>query len=306
MGPYDSQPNRTLNPKLRGVFFWGVREWNVDERSKSSPGVSPVVLWGDTWLARLVTQLVPSTVGFAPDVDWVEAVLWLSPKGARTGQQQKRGSWGNDGKMKSVKSMNIFNEWFFLLEPSFFLWECWRATPCKGKETVLLFGSRFIIVWGYQSNQRMRMSRGHHGISADSCIWSYWRRNACAFDKSCWKRYIYLFTTRCFDHNPSFFLPKKTRACAFVEKKRTTARWWALFHSLPGGCLRGFIRTAYWSEGPSGVPAFPIARCMAASGSCFSRQSTQSTSYRQTSRIAPRKVNGLGQRLWVHGAFLST
>ena len=107
----------------------------------------------------------------------------------------------------------------FLLEPSFFLWECWRATPCKGKETVLLFGSRFIIVWGYQSNQRMRMSRGHHGISADSCIWSYWRRNACAFDKSCWKRYIYLFTTRCFDHNPSFFLPKKPVPAPLLKKK---------------------------------------------------------------------------------------
>eukprot|EP00434_Breviolum_minutum_P036331 symbB.v1.2.032187.t1/scaffold3829.1/size49562/1 len=45
-------------------------------------------LKGDTWLARLVTQLVPSTVGFAPDVDWVEAVLWLSPAGARTGLHQ--------------------------------------------------------------------------------------------------------------------------------------------------------------------------------------------------------------------------
>lgn len=156
--------NGTLNPKLRGVFFWG----SVSEtwmKGRLDTGVSPVVLWGDTWLARLVTQLVPSTVGFAPSVDWVEAVLWLSPEGARTGQQQNQGvSWGKDGKMKSVKSLNIFNEWFFLLEPSFFLWECWRATPCKGKETVLLFGSRFIIVWGYQSNQRMRMSRGHHGI----------------------------------------------------------------------------------------------------------------------------------------------
>lgn len=47
---------------------------------------------GDTWLARLVTWLVPSTVGFAPDADWVEAVLWLSPAGARTGEQGTVGS----------------------------------------------------------------------------------------------------------------------------------------------------------------------------------------------------------------------
>ena len=40
---------------------------------------------GDGLLARLVTWLVPSTVGFAPSADWVEAVLWLSPAGARTG-----------------------------------------------------------------------------------------------------------------------------------------------------------------------------------------------------------------------------
>lgn len=104
--------NGTLNPKLRGVFFGGpwVKPWM---KGRLDTGVSPVFLWGDTWLARLVTQLVPSTVGFAPDVDWVEAVLWLSPKGARTGQQQKGGSWGNDGKMKSVKSMKIFNECVF-------------------------------------------------------------------------------------------------------------------------------------------------------------------------------------------------
>ncbi|CAJ1452969.1 unnamed protein product, partial [Effrenium voratum] len=38
--------------------------------------------------ARLLTWLVSSTVGFAPGADWVEGVLWLSPKGAQTGLHQ--------------------------------------------------------------------------------------------------------------------------------------------------------------------------------------------------------------------------
>ena len=42
-------------------------------------------LKGESWAARLVTALFPSQYGFDPGVDWVEGVLWLSPKGARSG-----------------------------------------------------------------------------------------------------------------------------------------------------------------------------------------------------------------------------
>jgi hypothetical protein len=42
-------------------------------------------LKGDTLAARLVTAVFPPQYGFDPNADWVEGVLWLSPKGARTG-----------------------------------------------------------------------------------------------------------------------------------------------------------------------------------------------------------------------------
>ena len=38
--------------------------------------------------ARLVTAIIPSSVGFHPAADWVEGVLWMNPKGARTGLHQ--------------------------------------------------------------------------------------------------------------------------------------------------------------------------------------------------------------------------
>ncbi|CAK9036809.1 unnamed protein product, partial [Durusdinium trenchii] len=52
----------------------------------------PLLRWraqrGEAFGSRVLTSLVPSSVGFAPDADWVEAVLWISPKGARTGLHQ--------------------------------------------------------------------------------------------------------------------------------------------------------------------------------------------------------------------------
>ena len=176
-----------------------------------------------------------------------------------------------------------------LLEPSFF-GECWRITPCKGKETVLLFGSRFISVLGYQSNQMMSMSSGHHGISVDSCIWSYWPAiplhlitNVHLF----WKRYIYLLTTRCFSYNPSVFFSAKTKtpyACTFVEKGlHQDDEPCSILYQAAGGFIQGqMVRRARRFT-------WLTARCMAASGCCFSRRSTRMKSYRQRSHIASRR-----------------
>lgn len=54
----------------------------------------PLLRWraqrGEAFGSRVLTSLVPSSVGFAPDADWVEAVLWISPKGARTGPETAR------------------------------------------------------------------------------------------------------------------------------------------------------------------------------------------------------------------------
>lgn len=55
------------------------------EDLQSLPLLLARALPGDAWSARFVTSLVPSSVGFARGAPWVEAVLWLSPKGARTG-----------------------------------------------------------------------------------------------------------------------------------------------------------------------------------------------------------------------------
>ncbi|CAL1163617.1 unnamed protein product [Cladocopium goreaui] len=60
----------------------------LEETLSSLPLLRARAQRGDGLLARLVTWLVPSTVGFAPSADWVEAVLWLSPAGARTGLHQ--------------------------------------------------------------------------------------------------------------------------------------------------------------------------------------------------------------------------
>eukprot|EP00435_Cladocopium_sp_Y103_P037481 s2657_g9.t3 len=60
----------------------------LEETLSSLPLLRARAQRGDGLLAQLVTWFVPSTVGFAPSADWVEAVLWLSPAGARTGLHQ--------------------------------------------------------------------------------------------------------------------------------------------------------------------------------------------------------------------------
>jgi hypothetical protein len=75
--------NFGLHPYSESFLQW--------EDALSSTGWLPLqrrrALKGDSWAAWATTAVFPPRYGFDPGVDWVEGVLWLSPKGARTGNK---------------------------------------------------------------------------------------------------------------------------------------------------------------------------------------------------------------------------
>ncbi len=74
--------NFGLHPYSENFIAW--------EDALSSTGWFPLqrrrALKGNSWAAWATTTVFPPRYGFDPGVDWVEGVLWLSPKGARTGR----------------------------------------------------------------------------------------------------------------------------------------------------------------------------------------------------------------------------
>lgn len=247
--------NGTLNPKLRGVFFlggpWVKRSWKVD----LTPGCprwscEATLGWRGWWLnwCPPLWALHQTWIGSKRCCGWV-------PKGHVQDSNKIRGSWGKDGKMKSVKSMNIFNEWFFFAGTFIFFVGMLKGYTMQRKRKLScclvadssLFGDTNLIKgWEWVGVTMVFLlipAFDHIDLAIPVHL-----IKAVGNDTFTSSRRDVLITTQ------AVFCQKKTRACAFGEKKRTTPRWWALFHSLPGGCLRGFIRTAYWSEGRSGVP----------------------------------------------------
>lgn len=74
--------NFGLHPNSESFLHWkdalSSTGWLALQRQRA--------LKGDSWLAWITSTLFPSQYGFDPGMDWVEGVLWLSPKGARTGR----------------------------------------------------------------------------------------------------------------------------------------------------------------------------------------------------------------------------